>query len=97
MAPNPTGLAGCGCKLTHGFRNSNFKRARDILVKNRNIVSVSRLFEQIDLLGRENAQLKKQLECFRQTPTLAQGLKGETLIARLTDGVRTGRAGTVTV
>ena len=41
-------------------------------------------------LRNENAQLKKELEFLRRTPTLAQGLKGETLIAKLTDGVRTG-------
>jgi hypothetical protein len=57
-------------------------------VKNRNIVSG--LFEQIRLLERENAKLKKEVEFFRRTPTLAQGLKGETLIANLTGGVRTG-------
>jgi len=88
MAPNPTDLAGGCCKLTHGPRNSTFKRARDILVKNRNIIS--RLSERIRLLERENAQLKKEVEFFRRTPTLAQGLKGETLIANLTGGVRTG-------
>jgi hypothetical protein len=51
---------------------------------------VGHLIERIRLLERENAQLKKELEFFRRTPTLAQGLKGETLIANLTDGVRTG-------
>jgi hypothetical protein len=48
------------------------------------------LVERIRLLERENAQLKKELEFFRRTPTLAQGLKGETLIANLTGGVTTG-------
>jgi hypothetical protein len=65
-----------------------FGTARDILVKNRNIAG--RLCERIRLLERENAQLKKEVEFFRRTPTLAQGLKGETLIASLTRGVRTG-------
>jgi hypothetical protein len=51
---------------------------------------VGQLVERIGLLERENAPLKKELEFFRRTPTLAQGLKGETLIANLTDGVRTG-------
>jgi hypothetical protein len=41
-------------------------------------------------LKRENEQLKKEVELFRRTPTLAQGLKGEALIAKLTGGVRTG-------
>jgi hypothetical protein len=42
------------------------------------------------LLERENALLRKERDFFRRTPTLAQGLKGETLIAKLTGGVRTG-------
>jgi hypothetical protein len=57
-------------------------------VKDRNIVGL--LHERIRLLERENTQLKKEVEFFRRTPTLAQGLKGETLIANLTDGARTG-------
>jgi hypothetical protein len=57
-------------------------------VKNCN--TASHLSEQVRLLTRENSQLKKELEFFRTTSTLAQGLKGETLIANLTGGVRTG-------
>jgi hypothetical protein len=57
-------------------------------VNYRNIVD--RLIERIRLLESENAQLKKEVEFFRRTPTLAQGLKGESLIANLTGGVRTG-------
>ena len=51
---------------------------------------VGSLIERIRLVERENAQLKKEVEFFRRTLTLAQGLKGETLIANLTGGVRTG-------
>src|SRR5579864_2076087 len=80
--------AGSCRKLTYGFRNSTFNFARGILLKNRNIAD--RLCERIRLLERENAQLKKEVEFFRRTPTMAQGLKGETLIANLTRGVRTG-------
>jgi len=57
-------------------------------VKNCNLAM--HLSEQIRLLERENAQLKKEVEFFRTTPTLAQGLRGETLIANLTGGLRTG-------
>jgi len=49
-----------------------------------------KLSERIRLLERENALLRKERDFFRQTPTLAQGLKGETLIAKLTGGVLTG-------
>lgn len=48
------------------------------------------LSERIRLLELENALLRKEVDFFRRTPTLAQGLKGETLIAKLTEGVRTG-------
>ena len=51
---------------------------------------VSSLQERIQILERENALLKDEVEFFRRTPTLPQGLKGETLIADLTGGVRTG-------
>lgn len=56
-------------------------------MKNREIL---KLRERIRLLERENARLKQERDFFRRTPTLAQGLKGETLIATLTGGVRTG-------
>jgi hypothetical protein len=49
-----------------------------------------KLSVRICLLERENALLRKERDFFRRTPTLAQGLKGETLIAKLTGGVRTG-------
>jgi len=48
------------------------------------------LSERIRLLELENARLREQLHFFQRTPTLAQGIKGETLIAKLTGGVRTG-------
>lgn len=48
------------------------------------------LSERIRLLERENALLRKERDFFRRTPTLAQGLKGETLVATLTGGVLTG-------
>lgn len=57
-------------------------------MKNRDTVSL--LHKRIGLLEREKAQLRREVEFFRRTPTLAQGLKGETLIANLTGGVRTG-------
>ena len=57
-------------------------------MKNRDTVSL--LHKRICLLEREKAQLRREVEFFRRTPTLAQGLKGETLIANLTGGVRTG-------
>jgi hypothetical protein len=56
-------------------------------MKNREIV---KLRERIRLLELENARLKEERDFFRRTPTLAQGLKGETLIAKLTHGVQTG-------
>ncbi len=48
------------------------------------------LIKRISLLERENALLRKERDFFRSTPTLAQGLKGETLVATLTGGVLTG-------
>jgi hypothetical protein len=48
------------------------------------------LRERIRLLELENSRLKEERDFFRRTPTLAQGLKGETLIADLTHGVQTG-------
>ncbi len=48
------------------------------------------LRERIRLLERENALLREERDFFRRTPTLAQGLKGETLIVKLTGGVPTG-------
>jgi hypothetical protein len=51
---------------------------------------MTELRERITLLERENALLKEALEFFRRTPTLAQGLKGEALIVKLTSGVPTG-------
>jgi hypothetical protein len=56
-------------------------------VKCRNCVSH---LQKIDLLERENAQLKLEVALFRRTPTLAQALKGQTLILNLTGGVPTG-------
>jgi hypothetical protein len=58
-------------------------------VKNHEIV-VPRFRERVRLLERKNRLLKKELAFFRRTPTLAPALKGETLIATLTGGVRTG-------
>lgn len=51
---------------------------------------IADLRERIRDLERQSALLKKERDFFRRTPTLAQGLKGETLIANLTGGVRTG-------
>ena len=51
---------------------------------------VIKLYEQIRSLEMANELLRKERDFFRRTPTLAQGLKGETLIAKLTGGVRTG-------
>lgn len=51
---------------------------------------IVKLRERIRLLERENALLKKERDFFRRTPTLAQGLRGETLIVKLTGGVPTG-------
>lgn len=48
------------------------------------------LSERIRLLELENAALREALDFLRRTPTLAQGLKGETLVAKLTGGVPTG-------
>jgi hypothetical protein len=42
------------------------------------------------LLEREIADCKAERDFFRRTPTLAQGLKGETLIVKLTGGIPTG-------
>jgi len=56
-------------------------------MKNREIV---KLCERVRLLELENARLKEERDFFRRTPTLAQVLKGETLIAKLTHGVQTG-------
>jgi hypothetical protein len=61
------------------------KKLRDELTR-----EIVELRERVRLLERENTRLKKERDFFRRTPTLAQGLKGETLIAKLTDGVRTG-------
>jgi hypothetical protein len=66
---------------------STFTCAQDTLLRNREIVQ---LRERIRLLELENARLKEKRDFFRRTPTLAQGLKGETLIAKLTHGVQTG-------
>jgi hypothetical protein len=49
-----------------------------------------KLSDRIRLLERENALLRKELDFLRRTPTLAQGLKGETLVAKLAGGVLTG-------
>jgi hypothetical protein len=48
------------------------------------------LSERIRSLEREKALLREELDFLLRTPTLAQGLKGETLVATLTGGVRTG-------
>ena len=53
-------------------------------------LDVIRLRERVRSLEHENALLKQERDFFRQTPTLAQGLKGETLIAQLTGGILTG-------
>lgn len=50
-------------------------------------VSLSKRIREIE---QENALLTKERDFFRRTPTLAQGLKGETLVATLTEGVLTG-------
>ncbi len=59
--------------------------------------SIASLLERISSLERENAELKKEVEDLKEvvefhrlTPTQAQGRKGETFIATLTRGVRTG-------
>lgn len=59
----------------------------EVFLRNREI---DKLRERIRLLEREIALLKEERDFFRRTPTLAQGLKGETLIVKLTGGVPTG-------
>ena len=51
-----------------------------------------RLMDKVRALERENEILKKELAFLRTFPALAQGIKGETLVAQLTGGVLTGYA-----
>lgn len=48
------------------------------------------LRERVAFLEHQNKQLREERDLLRRTPTLAQGLKGETLIVHLTGGIPTG-------
>jgi hypothetical protein len=53
---------------------------------------ITQLQQRIAELESENARLKKEVDFLKLHPTIAQGIKGETLVAQLTDGTITSYA-----